>query len=97
MKTRHLLLVLPLLLAGCGPDKGTIREKVYHEPWVQYYSTCVSYNKYGTCTFSVPNNIPHAAQYCVKLEDSNFEKCMPESTWNSYEVGDHYPRTRTEG
>ena len=62
------------LLAACGGDPdptpgvpASVLQHKYHPAYTTHGSVCVSTNKYGGCTLSIPTSEYHPARWSLKL------------------------------
>mgnify|MGYP003545184028 CR=1 FL=1 len=76
MRRAFILLLLPLVLLGCGepaPDTGVVRDKQYFPEYDTHYTTsqCYAYDKNGSCTVSMPvdNVVHHDEAWKLYLEN----------------------------
>lgn len=100
MKTKlAAVAVLALLLVGCSPiDSGTITDKHHREGYYQttYVQQCMAYDKNGSCTqyITVPQTTyyPPSWTFDLRKGDEKGWVGVSEGTYDSYEIGDYYPR-----
>jgi hypothetical protein len=102
MKRWFLLAVAAVLAAtACGVTSGIVTGKQYDPPYSVVSSTCVSYNKSGACTLSMPTTQYYPAAYWLCLRDDKQDRpadkqdtgCIEvsPSDYDRYKVGERYP------
>ncbi|QIG58026.1 hypothetical protein SEA_PAULODIABOLI_342 [Microbacterium phage PauloDiaboli] len=95
-----LLLAMIAVLVACSPiSSGVVTSKDYDPAWTQtvYDQRCISRNAKGVCSgyISSPRFVYHPERFTLNLrgeEDKTGWVNVPEGEYNSYEVGDQYPR-----
>lgn len=88
------LAAVPLLAAcGSGLSHGTVTGKSYDAPWTYYNNECMSYGKYGNCTFSITVPVYYPADYELQLKDGKQTGSVEvdEGTWDTARVGEQWP------
>lgn len=97
MKRRLISLVLLLLLlVGCAPEEGTVKQKQFvaehYNDWVSFM--CVVYASNGTCASQMPifhhDYVPPDWQvYLVNGEDEGWVS-VSQYDWDRLETGSYY-------
>jgi len=90
------------LTTGCDDDslkQGTVYEKEYHHDYIIYGTQCMSRNKQGMCTFTIPTHqyVPESWEICIKDPAKDKRRnCMDvsEAMFMPVNVGDSYPKAQ---
>ena len=94
------VLVLALLLAGCGwKGQGTVVEKLHSEPYTYTTTYCAAYDTKSNCTVWAPqvHYVPEVWGYRVRdLEGEEHDVETTYEDWAAHKVGDHFDN-REEG
>lgn len=107
-KLAVVVLAATLALGGCNlfrdpPESGYVKKIKFYPEWTEtiYGSICASYDKYGSCTVSVPtvSYVEHSPAWCLTLIDDKDKThiddvCVDPLTYSKYQPGDHYPDPR---
>lgn len=86
------IVLAAVLLAACGIDAGTVTSRSYEDPYVEYIWLCSAYDSRGACTFGMdyPSHVPECWRIHFAAGDDENSACVGRSTWDSYQVGDHF-------
>ena len=90
------LMLLGLALVGCGSSisAGTVTEKSYSPEYQYMTQQCAGYNKDGACTVWMPiwHTMPESFTLDLRDGEKDGYVRVSEAEYESYEVGDYYPR-----